>query len=60
MSNDQIFFLDDVMENAEEYAFDEENTSVNVYDMRNDEVSRPLQMVWKHEMFLATWMFPRS
>lgn len=58
MSNDQIFFLDDVMENAEEYAFDEENTSVNVYDMRNDEVSRPLQMVWKHEMILATWMFP--
>lgn len=60
MSNDQIFFLDDVMENVVEYNFDEENTSVNVYDMRNGEVSRPLPMVWKHEMVFATWMFPRD
>ncbi|OEL24909.1 hypothetical protein BAE44_0014074, partial [Dichanthelium oligosanthes] len=60
MSNDQIFFLDDVMENAVHYAFDEDNTSVNVYDMRNGEISSPLPMVWKHEMILATWLFPRD
>ncbi|XP_072151805.1 uncharacterized protein [Setaria viridis] len=60
MSNDQIFFLDDVMENSVQYDFDEENTSVNVYDMRSGEVSHPLPMVWKHEMIFATWMFPRD
>jgi hypothetical protein len=60
MSSDQIFFLDDVTENAEQYSFDEENTSVNVYDMRDGEVSSPYPMVWKHEMILATWLFPRD
>ena len=59
MSSDQIFFLDDVTENAVRYAFDEENTSVNVYDMRDGEVSSPLPMSWKHEI-LATWLFPRD
>jgi hypothetical protein len=59
MSYDQIVFLDDVMENAVQYAFDEENTSVSVYDMRSGDVSHPLPMVWKHEMIFATWMFPR-
>jgi hypothetical protein len=57
--SDQIFFLDDVMENAVIYAFDEENTSVNVYDMRDGEVSSPLLMAWKHEI-LATWLFPQD
>ncbi|CAL5004801.1 unnamed protein product [Urochloa decumbens] len=58
MSGDQIFFLDDVMGNALEYAFKEESTSVSVYDMRTGEISSPLPMVWKHEMFHATWLFP--
>ncbi|CAN6218809.1 unnamed protein product [Urochloa humidicola] len=59
MSSDQIFFLDDVTENGVHYSFDEENTSVNVYDMRDGEVSSPLPMVWKHEMIHATWLFPQ-
>ncbi|RLN34230.1 uncharacterized protein C2845_PM03G07130 [Panicum miliaceum] len=58
MSSDQIF-LDDVMENAAQYAVDEENTSVNVYDMRDGEVSSPLPMAWKHEI-PATWLFPQE
>ncbi|CAL5062724.1 unnamed protein product [Urochloa decumbens] len=58
MSGDQIFFLDDVMENALEYLFDGENTSVGVYDMRTGEISSPLPMVWMHEMIPVTWLFP--
>ncbi|KAF0900304.1 hypothetical protein E2562_030471 [Oryza meyeriana var. granulata] len=58
MPGDQIFFLDDVMENCKEYAYEEETTSVSVYDMRSAEVSSPLPMGWKHEMILATWLFP--
>jgi hypothetical protein len=57
MPGDQIFFLDDVLENCK-YSFDEETTSVSVYDMRTGEVSSPLLMIWKHEMILATWLFP--
>jgi len=57
MPGDQIFFLDDVMENCK-YSFHEETTSVSVYDMRTGEVSSPLPMIWKHEMILATWLFP--
>ncbi|CAN6168082.1 unnamed protein product [Urochloa humidicola] len=58
MLSDQIFFLDDEMENAAQCFFDEESTSVGVYDMRTGEVSSPLPMVWKHEVLLATWLFP--
>ena len=58
MPNDQIFFLDDVMENNKEYSYEEETTSVSVYDMRSAEVSSPLPMAWKHEMISATWLFP--
>ncbi|CAN6218810.1 unnamed protein product [Urochloa humidicola] len=58
MLSDQIFFLDDEMENRLQYTFDEESTSVGVYDMRTGEVSSPLPMVWKHEVLLATWLFP--
>ncbi|OEL24906.1 hypothetical protein BAE44_0014071 [Dichanthelium oligosanthes] len=59
MSGDQIFFMDDEMENAAQYTFDsEENTSVGVYDMRTGEVSSPLPMVWKHGVLLVTWLFP--
>ncbi|CAL5083022.1 unnamed protein product [Urochloa decumbens] len=58
MSGDQIFFLDDVMENALEYLFDRENTSVSVYDMRTGEISSPLPMVWMHDMIPVTWLFP--
>ncbi|KAL6639287.1 hypothetical protein ACP70R_023017 [Stipagrostis hirtigluma subsp. patula] len=58
MSADHIFFLDDVMENSLDYSYGEENISVGVYDMRTSEVSYPLPMVWKHEMILATWLFP--
>ncbi|OEL21577.1 hypothetical protein BAE44_0017403 [Dichanthelium oligosanthes] len=60
MSGDQIFFLDDVMENALDYFFDGESTSVGVYDMRTSEISSPLPMVWMHEMIHATWLFPRD
>uniref|UniRef100_A0A0A9CPU7 Uncharacterized protein n=1 Tax=Arundo donax TaxID=35708 RepID=A0A0A9CPU7_ARUDO len=58
MSGDRILFLDDVRENDKEYFCEEDSTSVGVYDMRNGEVSSPLPMVWKHEMILATWLFP--
>ncbi|CAM0871262.1 unnamed protein product [Alopecurus aequalis] len=59
MQRDQIFFLDDIMENAfKEYGFEEENTCVGVYDMGTGKVSSPLPMVWKHEMIPATWLFP--
>ncbi|CAM0871634.1 unnamed protein product [Alopecurus aequalis] len=59
MQRDQIFFLDDVMENAfQGYAFEEENTCVGVYDMGTGKVSSPLPMVWKDDMILATWLFP--
>ncbi|CAN6225521.1 unnamed protein product [Urochloa humidicola] len=59
MPGDQIFFLDDVLENCcKEYSYDEETTSVGVYDMKSGEVSSPLPMVWKHEMILPTWLFP--
>lgn len=58
VSGDQIFFLDDEAENAIEYAFDEKNTSVGLYDMRTGEVSSPLPMVWKHGVLLVTWLFP--
>ncbi|RLM85468.1 F-box protein [Panicum miliaceum] len=58
MPGDQIFFLDDVMENCKQYSYDEETTSVSVYNMRSGEVSFPLPMIWKHEMILATWLFP--
>uniref|UniRef100_A0A0A8ZF38 KIB1-4 beta-propeller domain-containing protein n=1 Tax=Arundo donax TaxID=35708 RepID=A0A0A8ZF38_ARUDO len=58
MTGDHIFFLDDVGENTKEYGFEEESTSVSVYDMRTGEVSCPLPMVWKHELILATWLFP--
>nr|TKW34733.1 hypothetical protein SEVIR_2G325300v2 [Setaria viridis] len=58
MSSDQIFFLDDEMENATQCYFDEESTSVGVYNMRTGEVSSPLPLVWKHEVLLATWLFP--
>ncbi|KAK3127028.1 hypothetical protein QOZ80_7AG0567180 [Eleusine coracana subsp. coracana] len=56
---DQIFFLDDMMENAlAEYTFDEDITSVNAYDMRTGNVSSPLPMVWEHKMITAAWLFP--
>ncbi|RLN34625.1 F-box protein [Panicum miliaceum] len=58
MPGDQIFFLDDVMENCKQYSYDEETTSVSVYNMRSGEVSSPLPIIWKHEMILATWLFP--
>jgi hypothetical protein len=58
MPGDQIFFLDDVMENCKQYSYDEETTSVSVYNMRSGVVSSPLRMIWKHEMMLATWLFP--
>uniref|UniRef100_A0A0D9X7R2 KIB1-4 beta-propeller domain-containing protein n=1 Tax=Leersia perrieri TaxID=77586 RepID=A0A0D9X7R2_9ORYZ len=58
MPGDQIFFLDDVLENAKEYDYEDETTSVSVYDMRSAEVSFPLPMAWKHEMIPATWLFP--
>ncbi|CAN6218849.1 unnamed protein product [Urochloa humidicola] len=58
LSGDQIFFLDDVMENVVDYFFDGERTSVGVYDMRTGEISSPLPMVWMHEMIHATWLFP--
>ncbi|CAL5086726.1 unnamed protein product [Urochloa decumbens] len=58
MLSDQIFFMDDEMENTAQCFFDEESTSVGVYDMRTGEVSSPLPMVWKHEVLLATWLFP--
>ncbi|TVU39230.1 hypothetical protein EJB05_12639, partial [Eragrostis curvula] len=39
MPGDQIFFLDDVIENAfEEYTFEEETTSVSAYNMRTCEI----------------------
>jgi hypothetical protein len=38
MLGDQIFFLDDIMENVVEYFFDGESTSVDVYDMRTIDV----------------------
>ncbi|CAL5082959.1 unnamed protein product [Urochloa decumbens] len=60
MTSDQIFFLDDVTENAAQYSFDDENTSVNIYDMTDGEVSSPFPMVWKHEMIHATWLFPQD
>jgi hypothetical protein len=44
MLGDQIFFLDDIMENVVEYSFDGESTSVSVYDMRTGEVSSPLPL----------------
>ncbi|GJN32304.1 hypothetical protein PR202_gb20802 [Eleusine coracana subsp. coracana] len=46
MLGDQIFFLDDEVENAfEEYTFEPEATFVIAYDMRTSEVSSPLPMV---------------
>ncbi|TVU39234.1 hypothetical protein EJB05_12643, partial [Eragrostis curvula] len=51
MSGDQIFFVDDVMENVlEGYTFEEENTSVSAYNMRTGELSSPLPMVWDRKM----------
>ncbi|CAL5083021.1 unnamed protein product [Urochloa decumbens] len=58
ISGDQIFFLDDVMENVMDYFFDKESTSIGVYNMRTGKVSSPLPMVWMHEMIHATWLFP--
>ncbi|TVU39233.1 hypothetical protein EJB05_12642, partial [Eragrostis curvula] len=59
MSGDQIFFLDDIMENDfEEYTFEEEISSVSAYNMRTGEVSSPLPMVWNHKMITAAWLFP--
>jgi hypothetical protein len=59
MPGDQIFFLDDVLENyCKGYSYDEENTSVSVYNMKSGKVSSPLPMVWKHKMILALWLFP--
>uniref|UniRef100_J3MSX2 KIB1-4 beta-propeller domain-containing protein n=1 Tax=Oryza brachyantha TaxID=4533 RepID=J3MSX2_ORYBR len=58
MPADQIFFLDDVLENGKEYAYEEEITSVGVYDMRGGEVTSAVPMAWKHEMSPATWLFP--
>uniref|UniRef100_A0A0A8Z4S9 Uncharacterized protein n=1 Tax=Arundo donax TaxID=35708 RepID=A0A0A8Z4S9_ARUDO len=58
MPGDHIFFLDDDLQNVVKYHYEEENTSVGVYDMRNGEVSSPLPMIWKHEMILTTRLFP--
>ncbi|KAF8710050.1 hypothetical protein HU200_029778 [Digitaria exilis] len=59
MSDDQIFFLDDVFENDEDNKYNiEGDTSVSVYDMRTGEISSPSPMVWKRKMVLATWLFP--
>ncbi|CAN6351272.1 unnamed protein product [Urochloa humidicola] len=55
---DQIFFLDDIMENVVEYFFDRKSTSGGVYDMRTDKISSPLPMIWMHEMIHVTWLFP--
>ncbi|TVU39087.1 hypothetical protein EJB05_12491, partial [Eragrostis curvula] len=58
VSGDQIFFLDDQLENDEEYLYDEDRTSVGVYDMKTSEISFPMPMFWKHELIPATWLFP--
>jgi hypothetical protein len=58
VSSDRIFFLDDEIENGAQYTFDEENTSVGVYDMRTGMASSLVPMVWKHGVFLVTWLFP--
>ncbi|KAJ1290902.1 hypothetical protein BS78_02G278400 [Paspalum vaginatum] len=58
MQNDQILFFDDTMENHVDYSYDEDITSVSVYDMRTGKVSSPLPMVWNHEMLHVTWLFP--
>ncbi|TVU39236.1 hypothetical protein EJB05_12645, partial [Eragrostis curvula] len=59
MSGDQIFFLDDVPDiGAMEYIYDEDNTSVSVYNMKTGEVSSHLPKVRKHDMIFATWLFP--
>ncbi|GJN07411.1 hypothetical protein PR202_ga25240 [Eleusine coracana subsp. coracana] len=58
MPGDRIFFLDDQLEDFKEYAYDEDRTSVGVYNMKTREVSFPLPMVWNHEMISVTWLFP--
>lgn len=55
---DLIFFLGDVTEDAREQVIDKECTSIHVYNMKPGKVHSPLPIVLKHEMVLATWLFP--
>ncbi|KAK1648077.1 hypothetical protein QYE76_065882 [Lolium multiflorum] len=61
MPGDRIFFLDDDDElNFTNFFYKDDNASISVYDMTNQEVSSPLPTVcWDRDrMRLATWLLP--